>query len=104
MRTSSGACGWASRTAEWSSSMATRPADGRLWFATTGGVAVIDPRQYPRNVLAPPVQIEGVIADDRNLEASAGLRLRPNTKRLEIHYAALSLTVPERVRFRYKLE
>jgi len=83
---------------------ATRAADGRLWFATTGGVAVIDPRRYPRNALAPPVKIERVIADDRNLEASAGLRLRPNTKRLELHYAALSLTAPERVRFRYKLE
>jgi signal transduction histidine kinase len=83
---------------------AARAADGRLWFATTGGVAVIDPQRYPRNALAPPVKIERVTADDRNLEASAGLRLPPNTKRLELQYAALSLTVPERVRFRYKLE
>jgi signal transduction histidine kinase/ligand-binding sensor domain-containing protein len=83
---------------------ATRAADGRLWFATTGGVAVIDPRRYPRNALPPPVKIDSVIADDRNLEASAGLRLPPNTKRLEVQYTALSLTVPERVRFRYKLE
>ena len=83
---------------------ATRAADGRLWFATTGGVAVIDPRRYPRNTLAPPVKVDRVIADDRNLEASAGLRLPPNTKRLELQYAAPSLTVPERVRFRYKLE
>jgi signal transduction histidine kinase/ligand-binding sensor domain-containing protein len=83
---------------------ATRAADGRLWFSTTGGIAVIDPRRWPRNALAPPVKIERVIADDRNLEASAGLRLLPNTKRLELQYAALSLTAPERVRFRYKLE
>src|SRR5258708_27132735 len=26
---------------------ATRAADGRLWFATTGGVAVIDPQRWP---------------------------------------------------------
>jgi signal transduction histidine kinase/streptogramin lyase len=83
---------------------ATRAADGRLWFVTSGGVAVIDPRRYPRNALAPPVKIEKVIADDRDLEASAGLRVPPNTRRLELQYAALSLTVPERVRFRYKLE
>jgi signal transduction histidine kinase len=70
----------------------------------TGGVAVIDPQRWPRNALAPPVKIERIIADERNLEASAGLRLPPNTKRLELQYAAPSLTVPERVRFRYKLE
>jgi signal transduction histidine kinase len=35
---------------------------------------------------------------------SSGLRLPPNTKNLELQYAALSLTAPERVRFRYKLE
>ena len=83
---------------------ATRAADGRLWFATTGGVAVIDPHRWPRNTMAPPVKIERVTADDRNLEASGGLRLPPNTKNLELQYAALSLTAPERVRFRYKLE
>src|SRR5882672_3399738 len=83
---------------------ATRAADGRLWFATTGGVAVIDPRRWPRNEMAPPVKIERAIADDRNLEVSSGLRLPPNTKNLELQYAALSLTAPERVRFRYKLD
>jgi len=83
---------------------ATRAADGRLWFATTGGVAVIDPRRWPRNAMAPPVKIEKVTADDRNLEVSNGLRLPPNTKNLELQYTGLSLTAPERVRFRYKLE
>src|SRR5207244_10659123 len=42
---------------------ATRAADGRLWFATTGGVAVIDPHRWPRNAMAPPVKIERVTAD-----------------------------------------
>ncbi len=76
----------------------------RVWFATTGGAAVIDPQRYPRNALAPPVKIERVTADDRTLETSAGMRLPPNTQRLELQYTAPSLTVPERVRFRYKLE
>src|SRR6267143_2157273 len=83
---------------------ATRAADGRLWFATTGGVAVIDPRRWLRNAMEPPVKIERVNADDRNLESFSGVRLPPNTKNLELQYAALSLTAPERVRFRYKLE
>ena len=83
---------------------AARAADGRLWFATTGGVAVIDPRRLPRNLVPPPVTIEAVAADAQMLAAVPGLRLRPHTRELEFHYAALSLTAPERVRFLYKLE
>ncbi len=83
---------------------ATRATDGRLWFATTGGVAVIDPRQLPKNLLPPPVTIESVKADDRLIAPAAGIRLRPNTKEVEFEYAALSLMDPERVQFRYKLE
>ena len=83
---------------------AVRAADGRLWFATNGGVAVIDPHRWPKNALPPPVKIERAIADDRVQEASGPLTLPPNTRRLEIRFAALSLTAPERVLFRYRLE
>ena len=81
-----------------------RSADGRLWFATTGGVAVIDPRRLPRNAVPPPVTIEAVKADDQILGTSSDLHLRPNTRNLEFHFTALSLSDPARVRFRYKLE
>ncbi|HEX2224564.1 MAG TPA: two-component regulator propeller domain-containing protein, partial [Thermoanaerobaculia bacterium] len=82
-----------------------RAADGRLWFSTTAGMAVIDPEGWRRNTVPPPVVIETVLAEDRPLAAAAdGLRLPSGTRNLEFHYAALSLTDPQRVRFRYKLE
>jgi signal transduction histidine kinase len=83
---------------------ATRAVDGRLWFATMGGVAVIDPRHWPRNSLIPPVVIEDVAADDRNYSAYSGLKLKPNIRNLEFQFTALSLMDPARVEFRYKLE
>lgn len=83
---------------------AVRSADGRLWFSTSGGVAVIDPHRLPRNTLAPPVIIESVHADDRPVELAGAIRLRPLTKRVDIGYTALCLSVPERVEFRYKLD
>src|SRR5260370_20444467 len=83
---------------------ATRAADGRLWFSTTEGVAVIDPRHLPRNIVPPPVTIEAVRADDQTLTASSDLHLRPTTNSLQFEFAALSLTAPERVRIRYKLD
>src|SRR6202158_4151093 len=83
---------------------ATRSTDGRLWFSPTAGVAVIDPRHVPKNVVPPPVMLEALKADDQTVNVSSGLRLPPKTKNLQFQYAALSLTAPERVQFRYKLE
>jgi signal transduction histidine kinase/ligand-binding sensor domain-containing protein len=84
-----------------------RSPDGRIWFATLGGVGVLDPQRIPHNSLAPPVYIEQVIADRRRHEtslASAPLALPPLTRDLQIDYTALSLTAPEKMRFRYRLE
>jgi ligand-binding sensor domain-containing protein len=83
---------------------AVRSTDGRLWFSTSEGVAVINPRHLPKNIVPPPVTIEAVKADDRTLTPSSGLSLRPRTRNLQFGYAALSLTAPEHVQFRYKLE
>jgi len=83
---------------------AIRSTDGRLWFSTSEGVAVIDPRHLPKNIVAPPVTIEALHADDRTFTPSSGLRLGAGTRNLQFEYAALSLTAPERVQFRYKLE
>src|SRR5260370_42267002 len=83
---------------------AIRSSDGRLWFSTSEGVAVIDPRHLPKNVVPPPVTIEALKSDDRTLTPSSGLRLRPRARNLQFEYAALSLTAPAKVQFRYKLD
>jgi len=86
----------------------TKSPDGKIWFSTPDGVSVIDPRHLPFNKLAPPVQVERVIADHKNYDTSSqesgGLRLPQHVRDLEIDYTALSLVAPEKVRFRYKLE
>jgi ligand-binding sensor domain-containing protein len=35
--------------------------DGRLWFATTGGVVSVDPSRLPHNESAPPVAIRALV-------------------------------------------
>jgi signal transduction histidine kinase/ligand-binding sensor domain-containing protein len=82
--------------------------DGRLWFATLNGLAVIDPKRLPKNELPPPVVIESVLADGEQLPLSqdqtgAPLRVPAGTLRLEFHFAALSFTAPEKDRFRFRL-
>lgn len=79
-------------------------ADGRLWFTTTNGIVWIDPARLARNTLPPPVDIERIIADGVTIDKPVAIELAKGTKNLEIDYTALSLTMPESVAFRYRLE
>ena len=84
---------------------ATRSRDGRLWFATQGGVAVVDPARVQRNRIPPNVVVEQVISASGALAADAGpIRLGTTQRDLEIRYTALSFLAPANVRFRYRLE
>jgi signal transduction histidine kinase len=83
---------------------AVESSDGLLWFMTSRGIARVDPRGVLRNPLAPPVWIRAVIADDRPYDWRGGATLPARTKTIQIDYTALSLAIPERVEFRYRLE
>lgn len=81
-----------------------RTLDGRIWFATTNGIAYVDPQRIPKNNLPPPVQVESLSASGRDYSPWDTVKLPARTTSLEIAYTALSLMIPERVRFRFKLE
>ena len=78
--------------------------DGRIWFVATRGVAWINPRRISKNAIPPPVSITSISADGSSHGQLRDLRLPARTKNIEINYTALSLSVPERVQFRYKLD
>jgi signal transduction histidine kinase/ligand-binding sensor domain-containing protein len=78
--------------------------DGRVWFATVKGLAVIDPAHIPSNPQPPLVLIEQVRVDDTPVPLGDARMLPSGSKRVEFHYTALSFSSPSRVRFRYKLE
>jgi signal transduction histidine kinase/ligand-binding sensor domain-containing protein len=83
---------------------AAKSADGKLWFTSLDGVSVVDPGHLPFNKLPPPVVVETVKVNGKEVAAADGMELSRRSNDLEIDYTALSLTIPERVRFRYKLE
>jgi signal transduction histidine kinase/ligand-binding sensor domain-containing protein len=79
--------------------------DGVLWFVTTNGVARVDPQRIARNPLPPPVVIRSVIADDVAYSPrDPQVTLPALTKTIRIDYSALSLSIPERVKYRYRLD
>jgi len=83
---------------------AARMSDGRLWFATVKGVAIIDPANLYPNTVPPPVVIEGVTVDGAQYPGNVAARFAAGSHRFEFHYTGLSLLVPQKVRFKYKLE
>jgi len=78
--------------------------DGGIWFVTADGAQVLDPRHIPVNHVPPPVHIERIVVDDQPYELKPGMRLPANPRDVTIDYTALSLTVPEKVHFKFKLE
>ncbi|MBC7898527.1 MAG: ATPase [Saprospiraceae bacterium] len=86
------------------SSTAIAGTDGRLWFATDNGLVWIDPARISKNTLPPPVLIRSLFTDEMKYDPGVPFMLPPGTTAFRIDYTALSLSIPERVRFRYKLE
>jgi signal transduction histidine kinase len=82
--------------------------DGRIWFASAGGVVWVDPRRVQRNPVPPPVQLRALTARGQSYFAGRSegdtVRLPPRTSALGVGYTAYSLAVPDRVRFKYRLE
>src|SRR5436190_35430 len=76
--------------------------EGKLWFPTIKGVVMIDPNRL--NLLPQPTVIEQVLVDKVAVDSRQTITMRPGQSDLEIHYAGLNLTAPEKVRFKYKLE
>ena len=85
-------------------STAVEASDGRLWFATDSGLAWIDPARIQKNNLPPPVVVKSLTTDEKTYQSTEILELPKGTENLRINYTALSLSVPERVRFKYLLE
>ena len=100
--------------------------DGKLWFPTTKGLVVVDPKTTQVNHVPPQVYVEQLIADRKPVlyqgpqleesdgeaapgrpaarSAGAAIRIPPGRGELEFHYTALNLQVPENCRFKHRLE
>jgi len=83
---------------------AVESSDGRIYFATRGSVVWVDPANIARNTLPPPVWILSVTVDKKVYNDVDSLRIPAHSQNVEINYTAPSLLIPQRVRFRYKLE
>ena len=82
-----------------------RDRDGRLWFSTIDGIAVIDPATFRFNTIAPRVMIETVSLAGRPVvpNENGAIDVPPGTAALDLSYTAPSFLAPQQLRFRIRL-
>jgi ligand-binding sensor domain-containing protein/signal transduction histidine kinase len=81
-----------------------KSSDGKLWFPTMKGLAMIDPENIKINEQPPPVVLEQIIIDNELINLEENVPFSPGKKKFELHYTGLSFLVPEKVKFKYKLD
>jgi len=96
----------------WPAGVKTR--DGKLWFPTMAGAAMIDPASVKANTQPPPVVLEEMRINNQPAsldvwEAAlhnprSAVQIFPGQDNFEIAYTALSFINSENMRFKYKLE
>ena len=77
---------------------------GRIWFSLNQGLATVDPDRAFLASAPSLTHIDSLSADGNSLRLDTPADLPSSTHRLIFNYAGLSLSVPERVRFRYRLD
>jgi ligand-binding sensor domain-containing protein len=79
--------------------------DGRVWFPTSRGAAVIDPSNIAVNRVQPPVDIVSMKADNKAVDLNRKeTAFEAGTSAFQFEYTGLSFLFPEQVRFKYRLE
>jgi signal transduction histidine kinase/ligand-binding sensor domain-containing protein len=78
--------------------------DGKLWFPTRNGVAVIDPESVVHDPVPPLVMIESSLVDNVAAPVNAPLRIPPGRPNVEISYTAPNFVNATQTHFKYRLE
>ena len=81
-----------------------RTSEGKLWFPTQQGIAIIDADNLAVNNQAPQVVITSVDVERKPADLQKPVIVFPNQTVFEINFAGITFIRPELTRFRYRLE
>ena len=77
---------------------------GRVWFSLARGLSMTNPMHAAAGSAPAIAHVEAVSGDGRAIDLGGAVRVPPGRQRFTFSYTGLSLSVPERVRFRYRLD
>ena len=78
--------------------------DGRVWFTSGVVVQMVDPSKLSRETLPAATYIESVTVDRKEFAATDNLKVSAHPRDLEINYTSPTFLIPQRVKFRYRLD
>lgn len=78
--------------------------DSRLWIVRSTGVFRLDPRKRVPAWPAQPAIIKAIGPPGEGKAQQDGLRFAPGITTMQMDFTAAALAMPERVRFRYRLD
>jgi signal transduction histidine kinase/ligand-binding sensor domain-containing protein/CheY-like chemotaxis protein len=78
--------------------------DGRMWFPTMKGVAVVDPSKAGWVTPPPQVVMEGARVEGVDADTSSYLEAPPGSGDLEFRYSAPNFVAPQKTVFKYMLD
>jgi len=78
--------------------------DGRVWFTSGVVVQMVDPSRLSTKPIPAPTYIESLAVDRKEIAATDNLKLSPHPRDLQIDYTSPTLTIPQKVKFRYRLD
>ena len=78
--------------------------DGRLWFPTVKGVAVVDPKHLAPIPRPPTSLVEQVWGDDWPFSPQGTIIVPPGHGKIEFGYTGFNFLAPGDITFRYRLE
>jgi signal transduction histidine kinase/ligand-binding sensor domain-containing protein len=77
---------------------------GHIWFSLNRGLSVVDPARVAATSAPAIVHIQTIAADGSPVALQDPVRIPSARQRITLGYAGISLSVPQRVRFKYTLE
>jgi signal transduction histidine kinase/ligand-binding sensor domain-containing protein len=79
-------------------------AAGHIWFTLDRGISVVDPARLARDAVPAIAHVQTISADGSPVPVEGPVHIPGGDRRVTFGFAGLSLSVPELVRFRYRLD
>jgi ligand-binding sensor domain-containing protein/signal transduction histidine kinase len=77
---------------------------GRIWLSLNRAISVVDPARLKSNSTPALPRIESISSDGNSIPLHDPIHIPGGPRRVTFAYAGLSLSVPEKVNFRYRLD
>jgi ligand-binding sensor domain-containing protein len=78
--------------------------EGRIWISGKSGLSMADPIAISKNSTPVTVRIESMLAGGSPVNAQNYIKIPSGVQTITLNYGSTNLAVPERIRFRYKLD